>query len=185
VREVAAHVGSMLHRFAEALGQDLGDTVTHDRSTYYRPFRDEVADMVPAESAAEAGSRNDDELVCWIRKGAEDAVRAARSTAPDKVTGTRRFPRRLTASDFAATRVLEAGVHTMDIAHATLKGERIHPAAASIAVGILRGLLGADLPASLGWDARTFILTGTGRRPLSETERHTLGPLADTFPLLS
>ena len=87
--------------------------------------------------------------------------------------------------EFVASRVLEFGVHTMDIGHATLRGERIHPDAAQIVTEILDGRLGAELPKGLGWDTRTFILTGTGRRPLESNERFVLGPLAAKFPLLA
>jgi hypothetical protein len=36
----------------------------------------------------------------------------------------------------------------------------------------------------MGWDARTFILSGTGRRRLEPNERFALGELASKFPLL-
>jgi hypothetical protein len=91
----------------------------------------------------------------------------------------------MTFGELVATRVLEFGVHSMDISHATLRGERIHPDAVSIITEILHGLLGADLPVGMGWDGRTFILAGTGRRRLEPNERFTLGPLAAKFPLLS
>lgn len=184
VREIVGHVGSMFHRFTEALGQDFEEPVSHDRSSYYAVFRDEVAPLVVEESQSEAGERSDEELRSWLEDGIATAVQTARATPPDKVTGTRRFPRRLTALDFTATRVLECGVHTMDISHATLRGERIHPDAAAIVIEILDGLLGSRLPVSLGWDQRTYILTGTGRRPLEANERYVLGPLAERFPLL-
>ena len=56
-----------------------------------------------------------------------------------------------------------------------------------IITGILKfgdGLLGTSLPDTLGWDATTYILTGTGRRELTPGERAALGDLADRFPLL-
>ena len=48
----------------------------------------------------------------------------------------------------------------------------------------LDGLLGAALPDTLGWDATTYILTGTGRRDLTADERAALKDLAAKFPLL-
>jgi hypothetical protein len=86
--------------------------------------------------------------------------------------------------EFVASRVLEFGVHTMDLGHATLRGERIHPDAAQIVKEILDGRLGAELPKGMGWDTRTYILSGTGRRRLESNERFALGPLAEKFPLL-
>ena len=76
-------------------------------------------------------------------------------------------------------------MHSMDIGHATLRGERVHPDAVPVITGILDGLLDAKLPVGLGWDPRTFILTGTGRRHLLRNERFVLGPLAAKFPLLA
>jgi hypothetical protein len=72
----------------------------------------------------------------------------------------------------------------MDIGHAVLKGERLRPKAADVIDGIFRGLLGEILPTKLGWDTKTFILTAAGRRRLTANERYTLGPLADSFPLI-
>ena len=71
---------------------------------------------------------------------------------------------RMTFGEFAASRNLEFGVHTMDIAHAVGRPEELRPAAASIITGILDTLLGRPVPASLRWDATTYILVGTGRR---------------------
>ena len=83
-----------------------------------------------------------------------------------------------------ASRNLEFGVHTMDIAHAVGRPQRTHPDATPIITGILDGLLGSPVPAQLGWDGTTYILTGTGRRHLEAHERTTLGPQANRFPLL-
>jgi hypothetical protein len=45
------------------------------------------------------------------------------------------------------------------------------------------GLLGAPLPAS--WDDATAALKGTGREPLTDADRLSLGPLAARFPLFA
>jgi hypothetical protein len=88
-------------------------------------------------------------------------------------------------AEFVAARVLEFGVHTMDIAQAVDRPERVHPTAEPVITGILDGLLGEPLPEALGWDATRYILTGTGRRPLSDDDRRRLGSLTDRFPLLA
>jgi hypothetical protein len=92
--------------------------------------------------------------------------------------------RTVRADELAGSRVLEFGVHTMDLGHATLRGERITPDAARFVAAILDVLLDARLPHGLGWDTRTYILTGTGRRELEPNERYALGPLATKFPLM-
>jgi hypothetical protein len=90
----------------------------------------------------------------------------------------------MTFGEFVASRNLEFGVHAMDIAHAVGRPERVHPGAAPVITAILDGLLGEPVPASLHWDAPTYILTGTGRRQLDTDERTKLGALAGKFPLL-
>jgi hypothetical protein len=92
--------------------------------------------------------------------------------------------RLMTFGELLASRYVEFGIHMMDIAEATGHEESVPPAAAAIVIGILDELLGGPLPASLGWDATTYILTGSGRRQLEPAERDALGPVADRFPLL-
>jgi len=50
---------------------------------------------------------------------------------------------------------------------------------------VLISLLGAEPPARLGWDDRTLLAAGTGRRALTHHERAVLGSLQNRFPLLS
>jgi hypothetical protein len=50
---------------------------------------------------------------------------------------------------------------------------------------VLLGLLGDPLPDGLAWDDITLAEKGTGRQPLSDFERDSLGPLADRFPLFT
>jgi len=61
----------------------------------------------------------------------------------------------MTFGEFVASRNLEFGVHTMDVAHAVGRPERVRPAAASIITGILDGLLAQPVPDSLPWDTTT------------------------------
>jgi hypothetical protein len=90
----------------------------------------------------------------------------------------------MTFGEFVASRNLEFGVHTMDVAAAVRRPEHVRPATAAVITGILDGLLGQALPDELGWDATTYILTGTGRRDLTPDERDKLSVLAAKFPLL-
>jgi hypothetical protein len=70
----------------------------------------------------------------------------------------------------------------MDLADALGREPWITPAGAEVTTGILRSLLGADPPP--GWDERTFIEIGTGRRALGDEDRAALGNLAVRIPLL-
>ncbi len=62
-------------------------------------------------------------------------------------------------------------------------GDLPGPAAAPLAEvrRVLEGLLGRSLPP--GWDDATAARRGTGREPLTETDRAELGSAAEAFPL--
>lgn len=179
VREMVGHLGSVLHRFAEEAAEPRDDAVNCDRYRYWDP--DPARAERVLRGSLEAAARP--ELLEWFGAASAAAVAAAREMPADKPC--RRGDSVLPAVEFVATRVLEAGVHGMDVGHATLRGEVIHPLARRVVVDILQTRLGSALPVSIGWDDRTFILTGTGRKPLLANERWTLGTLADRFPLVS
>ncbi len=107
---------------------------------------------------------------------------AARAEDPARVLGTRLTSIRL--DEFVKTRVLEIGVHGLDLAAALGRDPWLTPDAASVVQSILVALLGGDPTADLGWSDLTFIETATGRRPLTEAERAVLGIRAGSFPLL-
>lgn len=194
VKELAAHCEGMMQRLVGANAEEVAGEAEIDRVGYYgydpagqrggedpsKTFSEVIRDRV----IEEVGDRTGDE----IRNGVEGAVDAmlsgVRQAPVDRVIKRSGHPR-ITFGEFVATRVLEFGVHTMDLGHATLRGERVHPDAVPIITEILDGRLGAPLPKGLGWDARTYILTGTGRRQLEANERFVFGPLAEKFPLLA
>jgi|SRR5829696_1162729 len=88
-------------------------------------------------------------------------------------------------ADWVITRVISVAAHGLDVA-LTLG---IEPWTCRPALDITRpalvSLLGTEPPAGLGWDDRTLLAAGTGRRPLTHHERTVLGPLQHRFPLLS
>jgi uncharacterized protein (TIGR03083 family) len=193
VRELVAHCEGMLIRLVGENAEPVDGGAEIDRAGYYgydpdgpregsdptKTFSEVVRDRV----VEEAGGRRPEEL----RRSLEDSIDAVmagvRAIPADRVI-ERSGHGRIRFDEFCATRVLEFGVHTMDIGHATLRGERIVPQAVPIVAGILQRRLGAELPRGMGWDDRTFILTGTGRRHLEPNERFALGELASRFPLL-
>ncbi len=183
VRELVVHVGQ-----AGAMTAKLADTDASgrepnvDRASWWvsrsrRPPADILADAQSA--AAQLDSAGTAE---YARDGIDRMLSAIASRRPDHVVGTEW--RSVRADELAGSRVLEFGVHTMDLGHATLRGERITPEAAAFVAAILDVLLDAPLAAGIGWDTRTYILTGTGRRELEPNERFALGPLASKFPLM-
>jgi uncharacterized protein (TIGR03083 family) len=194
VRQLVAHCEGMMVRLVGANTEEVEGPATSDRVGYYtydpdgpregedpsKTFSEHVRDRVIDE---EAGDRSGGEIREGLEAAAHDMLAHVRDIPAGRVIKRSGHPP-LTFGEFAATRVLEFGVHSMDIGHATLRGERVHPDAVPVITGILDGLLGAPLPKSMGWDPRTYILTGTGRRQLLSNERYVLGPLAEKFPLL-
>jgi uncharacterized protein (TIGR03083 family) len=193
VRELVAHCEGMMHRLVGANIEPVEGAAESDRAGYYTYDPDgqregESADKTFSEHVRdrvidEAGDRPGPVIAESLASAIDAMLAAVREIDPDRVIKRSGHPK-LPFREFVATRVLEFGVHSMDIGHATLRGERVHLDAVPIITGILDGLLDAPLPVGLGWDARTFILTGTGRRRLERNERFILGPLATKFPLL-
>jgi uncharacterized protein (TIGR03083 family) len=112
-----------------------------------------------------------------------EAVAAARAMEPDRPIAT--FAPTLRLDEYLRTRVLELGVHGLDLADALGTEPWITSEGTEVVLAILRGILGDDLPGELGWDDLAFIEAGTGRRPITDAERAVLGAPAERFPLLA
>lgn len=194
VKELVAHCEGMLDRLVGENSQAVDGEPEIDRVGYYgydphgpREGEDPsktFSDVIRERVIDEVGGRSADALRAAIEAATTKALGAVRDVPADRVIKRSGHPR-MRFDEFIASRVLEFGVHTMDLGHATLRGERVHPDAAEIVKEILDGRLGAELPVGLGWDTRTYILSGTGRRRLESNERFVLGPLAAKFPLLA
>ena len=193
VAELVAHCEGMLIRLVGANAEQVGGTPEIDRVGYYRydpegPREGEDPDKTFSEIIRdrvidEVGGRTGDELRASLEGAVAGAVEGVRRLPDDRVIKRSGHPR-MTFGEFVASRNLEFGVHTMDIAQAVGRAERVDPDSARVITGILDGLLGEPAPAGLDWDSTTYILTGTGRRSLTNRERSLLGALAERFPLL-
>jgi uncharacterized protein (TIGR03083 family) len=193
VRELVVHCVEMMVRLPTYVELKVDGPAEIDRSSYYgydpdgpreeedpsKSFSEFIRDRV----IDEAGSRSPDEIKEALVAAADEMLKRV-ADAPGDLVIKRTSHKSIAFDELVATRVLEFGIHAMDISHATLRGERIHPDAVRIVKGILQGRLDAELPKGIGWDDRTFILTGTGRRRLESNERFALGSLAAKFPLL-
>lgn len=182
VRDMIAHVAGALH-VSTSLARDVADEEpTVDRGSWYRDAYDpETATKIVERARQEAEKRSDPELLDWCREELADAVEAFRGD-PDEVVGRKGVF--ATRRELTGSRNVELGVHTMDLGHATMRGERLAPECAEVITDVLDRMLGEPLPQGLGWSPGTYVLTGTGRRRLEPNERYTLGPLAERFPLI-
>jgi uncharacterized protein (TIGR03083 family) len=193
VAELVAHCEGMLLRLAGENARPVDGEAEIDRVGYYRynpdgPREGEDPDKTFSEVIRdrvidEVGGRGGEQLRTSLQDAVGGALHGVREIPAERVIKRSGHPR-ITFGEFVATRNLEFGVHTMDIAHAVGRPERVRPAAATIITGILDQLLGEPVPDSLRWDTTSYILTGTGRRPLEADERAKLGGLAAKFPLL-
>jgi uncharacterized protein (TIGR03083 family) len=183
VKELVVHVAQAAAMTAALAASDMsGHEPTVDRARWWvSPSRRPPAEIL-ADAQSSAAPLDPAAASQMLSEKVEILLDQLKRVAPDAVVGNEW--RTIRADELAGSRVLEIGVHTMDLGHATLRGERIEADSAAIVTGILDTLLGDPLPTGLGWDARTYILTGTGRRDLSSNERSTLGRLADKFPLM-
>jgi len=91
----------------------------------------------------------------------------------------------MTLTDWVITRVMSLAAHGLDVAITLDRPPWTTRAALAATTPVLVALLGMPPPPELGWDDRALLAAGTGRRPLTENERRTLGPTHLRFPLLS
>jgi len=129
-----------------------------------------------ASKAAAAYGRSSSLVEQWTETS-RAAVRAVRQHGAHRDVATQGHV--LTAADFVHTLAVEGVVHhldlTLEVPSPGLSGE-----AYGLVVEVLAGLLGATLPS---WDLEETVLKGTGRVPLSDQDRATLGDQAERFPL--
>jgi uncharacterized protein (TIGR03083 family) len=193
VAELVAHCEGILIRLVGENAQPVAGTAEIDRVGYYRydpdgPREGEdpaktFSEIIQKRVIEEVAGRTCSQLKVALDRSVAGALRGIDAISAERVI-KRAGHQRMTFGEFVASRNLELGVHTMDIANAVGAPEQADPAAAGIITSILEGLLGEPPPPQLRWDGTTFILTGTGRRELTAEERRILGPLARRVPLL-
>ncbi|WP_430496105.1 maleylpyruvate isomerase N-terminal domain-containing protein [Micromonospora trifolii] len=170
VRELIAHVRTGVGRLADMLAAPAPPRAEVDAAGYFgaAKFTAEVdADRI-------AGGRQDALQVdraalatefdrAW--RATEAAVAAA---PPDRVVRTRHGDA-MRLGEFLRTRVVEVGVHGLDLAAALGRPPWLTPPAAVVIAELLTG--GRPTPAALSWDRLTLIRKATGRAGLTAPER--------------
>ncbi|MFC6020924.1 maleylpyruvate isomerase N-terminal domain-containing protein [Plantactinospora solaniradicis] len=176
VRGLAAHVRTGAGRVIGMLAEPAPPRAEVDAVDYFGP-----AKFAPQTDAARVDSaqREGDEFDSG-RALAEDfdrtwrAAYAATGTAePGRVVRTRHGDP-MTLDDFLVTRVVELGVHGLDLATALGRAPWLTTPARDLIAGLLTraaGVAGAGLADELRWDRLTLIAKATGRRPLAAAEQ--------------
>ncbi|MDG4757228.1 maleylpyruvate isomerase N-terminal domain-containing protein [Micromonospora sp. WMMD710] len=195
VRELIAHVRTGAGRLADMLAAPAPPHAEVDAAGYFgaAKFTPEV-DAARIEAARSEAARSEVGRSGAGRSGAgriagggrvvrpvggsavrgefEHAWRAAdaavAAAAPERVVRTRHGDlMRLT--EFLRTRVVEVGVHGLDLAAALDRPPWLTPQAAVVIADLLTG--GRPAPAGLRWDRLTLIRKTTGRAALTPAER--------------
>jgi uncharacterized protein (TIGR03083 family) len=184
VRVLVGHMVRDLDRVLTYLADAAPEVAINDAVTYFRSYDPRAEGPRITASSVEVADRyaTPAELVDGFDSTLRRCLEEAGREHPARVLGTRLTSIRL--DEFVKTRILEMGVHGMDLAAALDRRPWLTPAAASVVLSILVALLGDDPSPALGWSDLTFIETATGRRPLTEAERAVLGERAGAFPLL-
>jgi uncharacterized protein (TIGR03083 family) len=184
LRELAVHTLRGAYRITDTLAAPrLDGEPEKDAITYWAYDRQAVGAGVVSRARHESGERPPDADIAaeWRRKWSEASAAARAAAADDPLIPA--LPGTIRLREFIKTRLIEVGVHTMDLRDAVGLAPDPSPEGLECLGDVLRGILGADLR-PMGVDDVRFALAGTGRATLTEEERAMLGPLADRFPLL-
>ncbi|MDG4796848.1 maleylpyruvate isomerase N-terminal domain-containing protein [Micromonospora sp. WMMD1082] len=186
VAELLAHVHTGAARLADMLAAPALTPARVDATGYFgaAKFTPEV-DAARIEAAQVEPGRSRAVQVGTGRAGASlsrpgsvlavDFDRVWRATLaavdahpPDRVVRTRHGDA-MTATEFLRTRVVEVGVHGLDLAAALDRPPWLTTAAGRVIAALLTG--GRALPPELGWDRLTLIAKATGRAARSPAEQ--------------
>ena len=173
VAELVGHVVTTLAWLPGMLAAPESDRADIDAVGYYRAddrFSD-AGNAARIELARDRAARTGDgpALASAFGRTWRHVLSLCEREPAGRVVRTRHGDAML-LSDFLLTRVVEVGVHGLDLAAALDRPPWLTPKAA----GALSGLLLTDSTAGLdrlGWDPVTFVRKASGRAPLNAAER--------------
>jgi len=176
VRGLAAHVRTGAGRLITMLAAPPPTRAEVDAAAYFGPAKFAPGtDADRVDTARREGADFD-----TGRALAEDfdrtwraAYAAAATAAPDRLVRTRHGDP-MTLDEFLVTRVVELGVHGLDLATALGREPWLTAPAGELIAGLLTRAAGeaaSGLADELRWDRLTLISKATGRRPLTDAER--------------
>ncbi|MFR9778512.1 maleylpyruvate isomerase N-terminal domain-containing protein [Micromonospora sp. MS34] len=171
VRDLIAHVRTGAGRLVDMLAAPAPARAEVDAAGYFgtAKFTPEVDRDRIAAARREALAPAD------VPEVAEGFARVWRATdaavagqPPERLVRTRHGDA-MTLTEFLRTRVVEVGVHGLDLADALDRRPWLTPAAAEVVAELLSD--GRPVPDELGWDALTLVRKATGRAALTHRER--------------
>ena len=173
VADLLGHIVTVLAWIPDMLAAPAPQRAEIDAVGYYRAddrFSD-AGNAARVELARDRAARAGDgpALAASFHRTWRHVLSACEQQPPGRVVRTRHGDAML-LSDFLLTRVMEVGVHGLDLAAALGRSPWLTPEAA----GALSGLLLSDGIAALerlGWDPVTFVRKASGRGPLTAADR--------------
>ena len=180
-RDLVFHLLGDAQRALVALGTPADGPADVDAVTYWRPWR-------PGTEGAGRMQRHT-RIMASVWSSVRPLAELYEETARAVLVQARRLPgeelvrtqgHTIGVDDLLHTLAVEAVVHHLD-----LVAHRPAPGPSGLTLRAVRrtldGLLGR--PAGEDWDDVRYVLTGTGRAPLTAAEREALGADAERFPL--
>jgi uncharacterized protein (TIGR03083 family) len=171
VAELLAHVRTATDRLTTMLAEPAPPAPQVDAAGYYRPALFEPALDAARVAAAqqEAGQLSGHALAAEFDRTWRAVVELVVGQAPDRVVRTR-YGDAMLLADFLVTRVVEVGVHGLDLADALRRPPWLTEPAAVVIEGVLVAVGDGTVAGRLGWDRLTFIRKATGRARLTDAE---------------
>ncbi|WP_433528862.1 maleylpyruvate isomerase N-terminal domain-containing protein [Micromonospora sp. CA-263727] len=182
VAQLLAHVHTGVGRLADMLADEAPAQPHVNAAEYFgvAKFTPQVdADRIAsaqASGAPDSASR----VAVEFDRAWRATLAAVDADSPGRVVRTRHGDA-MAVTEFLRTRVLEVGVHGLDLAAALDRPAWLTPAAGRVIADLLTG--GREVPVELGWDRLTLIAKATGRSPRSAAEQALLDGAG--LPLLS
>ncbi|MCA0144522.1 maleylpyruvate isomerase N-terminal domain-containing protein [Blastococcus sp. LR1] len=181
VHDLTFHLLGDARRALVGLNTPAGGPAERDAVSYWRawqpPGSDDDAAMLRTRTVAGV-ALSSAELVEEYAETTAAVLVAASRIAPGEFVRTQ--GRVLTVDALLSTLAVEAAVHHVDlVAHLDRPGPSAGPLAEVRRV--LEGLAGGPLP--VAWDDVTAARRGTGREPLTASDRAELGERVAAFPL--
>lgn len=189
VRDLLAHVRTGAGRLADMIDAVAPPRAEVDAAGYFGPAkftpqvdaaRVESARRAARDPAAPTGSVEAVATATAFTVAWRATDAAVRAQPADRVVRTRHGDP-MTVHEFLVTRVVEVGVHGLDLAVALHREPWLTPAAAQVIADLFTG--GRPVPEGLGWDRLTLVRKTTGRAPLTAGEQQIIA--AHSWPPLS
>lgn len=179
VRDLLAHVCLGAGRLLTMLAQPAPLRAEVDAAGYFG--REKFAsgtDAARIDSAQRAAAQatSGHALAAELARSWRAVDAALAVVPPDRVVRTRHGDA-MTVDDFLVTRVVELGVHGLDLAVALGRAPWLSDQAAAVIADLLSAGRERAIRGPLRWDRRTFIEKATGRAGITDGERTELGRL--------